>query len=99
MIPIVVSTSLSEHGPADMEMLVWNMVLTGIVAVLGFVVKEKFAELQRLGILLNRTREEIAREHVTRAEVRADAQMLLDRLDRLEQKIDRLVNNNAKQVG
>ena len=37
-----------------MEMLVWNMVLTGIVAVLGFVVKEKFAELQRLGILLNR---------------------------------------------
>jgi hypothetical protein len=30
-----------------MEMLVWNMVLTGIVAVLGFVVKEKFAELQR----------------------------------------------------
>jgi hypothetical protein len=99
MIRTVVSTSLSEHGIVDMEMLVWNMVLTGIVAVLGFVVKEKFAELQRLGILLNRTREEIAREHVTRAEVRADAQMLLDRLDRLEQKIDRLVNNNAKQVG
>jgi hypothetical protein len=99
MIRAVVSTSLSEHGIVDMEMLVWNMVLTGIVAVLGFVVKEKFAELQRLGILLNRTREEIAREHVTRAEVRADAQMLLDRLDRLEQKIDRLVNNNAKQVG
>ena len=81
-----------------MEMLVWNMVLTGIVAVLGFVVKEKFAELQRLGILLNKTREEGARDPVTRAEVRADAQMLLDRLDRLEQKIDRLVNHNAKQV-
>jgi hypothetical protein len=60
-----------------MEMLVWNMVLTGIVAVLGFVVKEKFAELQRLGILLNKTREEVARDHVTRAEVRADAQVLL----------------------
>jgi hypothetical protein len=53
-------------------------------------------ELQRLGILLNRTREEVAREHVTRAEVRADAQMLLDRLDRLEHKIDRLVSHNAK---
>ncbi len=82
-----------------MEMLVWNMVITEIVAVLGFVVKEKFAELQRLGILLNKTREEMAREHVTRAEVRADAQVLLDRLDRLEQKIDRLVSHNAKQVG
>ena len=76
-----------------MEMVVWNMVLTGIVAILGFVVKEKFEELQRLGILLNRTREEVARDHVTRAEVRADAQVLLDRLDRLEQKIDRLVSH------
>jgi hypothetical protein len=75
-----------------MEMVVWNAILTGIVALLGFILKEKFAEINRLGILLNRTREEIAREHVTRAEVRADAQILLDRLDRLEQKIDRLVN-------
>jgi hypothetical protein len=93
MIPTPVSTSLSAHGSVEMEMVVWNMVLTGIVAILGFVVKEKFEELKRLGILLNRTREEVAREHVTRAEVRADAQMLLDRLDRLEQKIDRLVNH------
>jgi hypothetical protein len=74
-----------------MEMVLWNMALTGIVALLGFILKEKFAEMNRLGILLNRTREEIARDHVTRAEVRADAQVLLDRLDRLEEKIDRLV--------
>jgi len=79
-----------------MEMLVWNMVLTGIVAVLGFVVKEKFAELQRLGILLNRTREEVARDHITRAEVREDMRQLLDRLERLDQKIDQLINNHAK---
>ena len=78
-----------------MEMVLWNMALTGIVAILGFVVKEKFAELNRLGILLNRTREEVARDHVTRAEVRADVQQLLDRLDRLEEKIDRLVQKNA----
>ena len=42
-----------------MEMLVWNIVLTAIVALLGFVLKEKFAEINRLGILLNRTREEV----------------------------------------
>lgn len=76
-----------------MEMMVWNVILTFIVAILGWVVKEKFAELQRLGILLNRTREEIARDHVTRAEVRADNQALMDRLDRLEQKIDRIATN------
>ena len=76
-----------------MEMMIWNIVLTFIVGILGWIVKDKFAELQRLGILLNKTREEVARDHITRAEVRADSQMLLDRLDRLEQKIDRLATN------
>ena len=76
-----------------MEMLVWNMILTGIVAVLGFVVKEKFAELQRLGILLNKTREEVARDHITRAEVREDMRQLIDRLEKLDQKIDQLIKN------
>jgi hypothetical protein len=72
------------------EMLVWNIVLTAIVALLGFVLKEKFSEINRLGILLNRTREEIARDHITRSEFRADMQQLIDRFDRLERKIDNL---------
>lgn len=76
-----------------MEMLVWNMVLTGIVAILSFVVKEKFAELQRLGILLNKTREEVARDHITHAEVREDMRQLIDRLEKLDQKIDQLIKN------
>ncbi len=71
-----------------MEMLVWNIVLTAIVALLGFVLKEKFAEINRLGILLNRTREEVARDHITRTEFRADMQQLMERFDRLERKID-----------
>lgn len=71
-------------------MMVWNIVLTAIVALLGFVVKEKFAELSRISILLNRTREEVARDHLTRAEFRADMQQLLDRFDRIERKLDNL---------
>ena len=73
-----------------MEMMVWNIVLTAIVALLGFVVKDKFSELQRISILLNKTREEIARDHITRTEFRADMQQLMDRFDRLERKIDNL---------
>jgi hypothetical protein len=73
-------------------MLVWNIVLSGIVAVLGFMVKGKFDELGRLGILLNKTREEIARDHVTRAEVNQTLDKLADRIDksiqRLEAKLD-----------
>jgi Tfp pilus assembly protein PilN len=71
-----------------MEMLIWNVVLTAIVALLGFIVKEKFAELSRISILLNKTREEVARDHITRSEFRADMQQLLDRFDRIERKID-----------
>jgi hypothetical protein len=78
-----------------MEMMVWNIVLTAIVALLGFVVKEKFAELSRISILLNRTREEVARDHLTRAEFRADMQQLLDRFDRIERKLDNLRSNGS----
>ena len=78
-----------------MEMLVWNIVLTAIVALLGFVLKEKFSELNRLGILLNRTREEVARDHITRTEFRADMQQLIDRFDRIERKIDSMRGSNA----
>lgn len=74
--------------------VLWNVVLTAIVAVLGFVLKDKFEELNRLGILLNKTREEVARDHITRAEVRADLQAIRDHFDdgfaRLESKIDQL---------
>jgi sorbitol-specific phosphotransferase system component IIA len=76
-----------------MEMMIWNIVLTAIVALMGYVVKEKFAELGRISILLNKTREEVARDHITRSEFRADVQQLLDRFDRLERKIDTIATN------
>jgi hypothetical protein len=77
-----------------MEMMVWNMLLSGVVALMGFLLKGKFDEISRLGILLNKTREEVARDHVTRQEFRADMQQLLDRFDRIERKIDNLRGNS-----
>jgi hypothetical protein len=81
-----------------MEMMLWNMALSVIVGIMGFIVKEKFAEVQRLGILLNKTREEVARDHITRAEVKADLQAIRDHFDdgfkRLEAKIDKLTEAN-----
>jgi len=77
-----------------MEMMLWNIVLSAIVAVMGFMLKGKFEELDRLGILLNKTREEVARDHITRAEVRADMEKLLNHVDtrfnRLELKLDEM---------
>lgn len=77
-----------------MEMMIWNVILSGIVAVLGFMVKGKFDELDRLSILLNKTREEVARDHVTRAEVNQTLDKLAERIDksiqRLELKLDEM---------
>lgn len=77
-----------------MEMMVWNIVLSGIVAVMAFFLKGKFDELGRLGILLNRTREEIARDHITRAEMNSTVNQLGERFDkafeRLEAKLDEM---------
>jgi hypothetical protein len=77
-----------------MEMMIWNIILSAIVGVMGFMLKGKFDELDRLGILLNRTREEVARDHITRAEVARDMEKIMERFDagisRLEAKIDEL---------
>lgn len=80
-----------------MEMMVWNIVLSAAVAVMGFLLKGKFDELDRLGILLNKTREEVARDHITRTEFRADMQQLMDRFDRLERKIDGLAYGRRRE--
>jgi len=77
-----------------MEMMIWNIILSAVVAVMGFMLKGRFDELDRLGILLNRTREEVARDHITRAEVHRDMEKIMERFDagisRLEAKIDEL---------
>jgi len=80
-----------------MELMLWNIGLTALLGVVGWVLKDKSDEISRLQILLNRTREEIAKEYVTKAEVHADINRVLDRLDRLDEKLDRLMGaTNAR---
>lgn len=77
-----------------MEMMLWNAVLSFFVAGMGFMLKGKMDELNRVSILLNRTREEVAREHITRREVDDKVDRIVERFDsgfkRLEEKIDDL---------
>lgn len=75
-------------------MMLWNAVLSFIVAGMAMLLKGKMDELSRLNILLNRTREEVAREHITRKEVDDKVDRIVERFDsgfkRLEEKIDDL---------
>ena len=81
-----------------MEMLVWNLVLSGFTAIIGFFLREKSEEVKRLTILLNKTREEIAKEYVTKVEVHNDINRVLDRLDRLENKIDMFIREQKSAL-
>jgi hypothetical protein len=76
-----------------MESMIWNIILSAGLGLLTWVLKEKSDELSRVTILLNRTREEIAKEYVTKLEVHADINRVLDRLDRLDEKLDRLMES------
>jgi predicted DNA-binding protein YlxM (UPF0122 family) len=81
-----------------MEMMVWNLVLTTLVGMLAFFLKEKSTELSRIQILLNRTREEIAKEYVTKADVHNDINRVLDRIDRMEAKLDDFIRDQRSAI-
>ena len=62
-----------------------------IITVGGWWCKNQHDELKRVTILLNRTREEIAKEYVSVTRQQSDMDRVIDRLDRLEGKLDRLI--------
>lgn len=77
-----------------MDMMIWNAGLSLVIGVVSWVLREKAAELARVTILLNKTREEIAKEYMTKVEVHADINRVMNRLEVLEAKIDRLIESN-----
>lgn len=79
--------------------LVWSAILTFVMGLLGWVLRNYVAELQRVTILINRTREEMAKEYVTKGEVHADINRVMSRLEALDSKLDRLLESRAKHGG
>ena len=71
-----------------MEMTLWNSALSCLLALALWVLKEKSADIKRLEVLLSKTREEHARDYVTKADVHNDVNRVLSRLDRLDEKLD-----------
>ena len=77
-----------------MQIMLWNIGLSLIITIISAILKYKCDELTRLNTLLNRTREEIARDYVTKGEVHADIDRLMNRLELLDAKLDRIIENS-----
>ena len=69
--------------------LIWNAFITLILAPILYNIRQNTQENKRIDILLNKTREEIAREYVTKNESREVMKDLLDRLDKFSEKKDK----------
>jgi hypothetical protein len=73
----------------------WLAVLSLLMGLIGYMMNEKFRELARISILLNKTREEVARDNVTQAEVERITDHIDQRFNRLEEKIDQLIRQKG----
>jgi len=78
-----------------MDMMLWNIILTAGIGLMTWFARTTWEELQRVQILLNRTREEMAKEYVTKQEVHADINRVIQRLEALDAKLDRLMERHA----
>jgi hypothetical protein len=82
-----------------MEMLdingLWMTILSLFTGLFAYIAHEKFAELARITILLNKTREEIARDNVTNAEIERITDHIDQRFNKLEAKIDQLISQKG----
>jgi hypothetical protein len=76
--------------------VLWSLGLSAALGLIGWVLKNHVEEVKRLQILLNRTREEVAKDYVTKADVAASINMLIARIDNLDKKIDELMRSLSK---
>jgi len=70
--------------------ILWDLIITLVVVPAGFLVRSLLAEQRRLDILVNKTREEIARDYVTRQSMDMTFQRIMDSIERIDEKLDRI---------
>jgi hypothetical protein len=71
--------------------LFWNIFITSGVSYRCLnSIRVNTQELKRLEILVNKTREELAKEYVTKVELKDDMSILMDRMDKIGEKLDKL---------
>ena len=78
--------------------IIWNIILTLVIMPLAWWIRTSHDEIRRQDILLNKTREEIARDYVSKRELEQDLARILNAIERLDEKLDRIQEEAAKEV-
>jgi len=70
--------------------IIWNVFVTLVLAPILYSIRQNSTELKRQDILINKTREEIAKEYVTKSELKDDMSNIIDRIKLIDEKLDKL---------
>jgi hypothetical protein len=70
---------------------IWSALLTAFIGVIGFVANEKNTKLKDLEQMVINTKLEVARDNVTNAEIDKIKDYFDQRFNRLDSKIDQLI--------
>lgn len=76
--------------------ILWNIVLTVVVGPVVLWARSMAAEVKRIDVLLNKTREETARDFATKRDLETDVSRVLAQLDKIDKKLDRLFVDRRK---
>lgn len=76
----------------------WSAGLSLLSALILLWVNSVNNEAKRISILLSKTREENAEKYMTKNEVHGEINRVLDRLDRLENKIDLFIREQKSAL-
>ena len=73
------------------SILLWNIIMTLVFGPIIYSIRSNATEIKRVDILLNKTREESAMRFVTKEELIMNMDRVIERIDKLDAKIDKLI--------
>ncbi len=75
------------------SILLWNIIMTLVFGPIIYGIRSNATEIKRVDILLNKTREESAMRFVTKEELIMNMDRVIERIDKLDAKIDKLITH------
>jgi hypothetical protein len=76
--------------------MLWNLLLSVVAGAMVWWIRGVNTRIEETRVLVSRTREDIARDYALKDDVDKDLRQIMARFDRLETKLDNLLERMAK---
>jgi hypothetical protein len=76
--------------------MLWNLLLSVVAGAMVWWIRGVNTRIEETRVLVSRTREDIARDYALKDDVDKDLRQIMDRFDRLETKLDKLIERMTK---